>query len=54
MEGLRKRDGNRNVGYMPSNVFAFYSDDSVYVQHMLSDTIYFVLYQTNMCVQRTL
>ena len=39
MEGLRKRDGNRNVGYMPSNVFAFYSDDSVYVQHMLSDTI---------------
>lgn len=41
MEGLRKRDGNRNVGYMPSNVFAFYSDDSVYVQHMLSDTIYF-------------
>lgn len=39
-EGLRKQDSNRNVGYMPSNVFAFYSDSSIYIQHMLSDTIY--------------
>jgi len=40
MEGLRKKDDNRNVGYMPGNVFAFSSDHSVYVQHMLSDTVY--------------
>lgn len=40
MEGLRKRDGSRNVGYMPGNVFAFGQNDVVYIQHMLSDTIY--------------
>lgn len=39
-EGLQKKENNRNVGYMPGNVFADYSDKDIYIQHMLSDTIY--------------
>ena len=39
-EKLRKQEGTRNVGYMPANVFAFHTDNSVYIQHMLSDTVY--------------
>lgn len=39
-ENLKKSDDSRNVGYMPGSVFAFAGDDSVYIQHMLSDSIY--------------
>lgn len=38
-EGLRKKESNRKVGYMPSNVFAK-AAEQVYIQHMLSDTVY--------------
>lgn len=46
-EGLQKKGNNRNVSYMPSNVFANYLNDNIYIQHMLSDTIYSYSLQNN-------